>query len=694
MVKRRKRPQQDSSPTEAAATDRSEGLRLSWKTFVIGALLSVAGLAAYWPVSANGFVYFDDPSFITENHYVKNGLSSDSIRWAMTELYTDCWHPLTWLSLMLDAHLFGLWAGGFHLVNLGFHIASTLLLFGFLRYTTKRLWASAFVAGLFALHPLHVESVAWAAERKDVLSTFFWVCTVCAYSYYAARPAAWRYLAVLALYALGLLSKPMLVTLPVVLLLIDYWPLERFSLNGWHIKARQGTTAGRLIIEKIPLLVMALSVAVLTLMGQQKTAIADLSSIGLAARLVNAVNSCGTYIWQMFWPAGLAMFYPYPGKPAYTEALVWMLVFTAAFLTAARLAGRARYTLMGLLWYFVTLLPVIGLLQVGEQAHADRYTYMPLTGIFIILVWGASDAVRRYPRVRMPVAAMGVIILALCGSLTWCTARYWHDSIRLFEKTIASTGSNPKMEVLLAGELIKKGDVERATAILKAAGDRYPQDGMVFCGLGAVATAQGRAEDALKLFKKAAHVQPQLQEAYYSIGLTLTNLDRYGEAEGYLRKAAGMKFHNAKPYAYLGLTLMNLGRNEEAMDACRTATEFDPDIWVAHFVAARILLGKGDMAGAAAELAECNRLELRAATLADYGSCMMSAGKPQEAEKALRKAIEMQPGYASAHFNLGVTLAELGRRTEAAEEVRRAASLDPNNQRAKDLLKLLTEGQQ
>jgi hypothetical protein len=368
---------------------------------VICMALAAAVAAAYAPLWDAGFAGLDDHLYVSGNPHVQQGLTREGVAWALGSTKASNWHPLTWLSLMLDCQLFGAGAGSHHLVNVGFHVANSVLLFLVLRRMTGRRWPSALVVALFALHPLHVESVAWVAERKDVLSTLFWILTMGAYVRYARRPGVLRYLPVFAFLLLGLMAKPMLVTLPFVLLLLDYWPLGRLARAeaGATGLAPSGEVAGgrrakvwRLVLEKVPLLVLAAASCVVTFAVQRHgEAVMPLERLALPARMANAAVSCVAYLGKMVWPQGLTVLYPYPAdRPAWevAAAAAFLLAVTAA---AAALVRRRPYLAVGWFWYLGTLVPVIGLVQVGEQPMADRYTYVPLIGTFIMVAWAAGD---------------------------------------------------------------------------------------------------------------------------------------------------------------------------------------------------------------------------------------------------------------------------------------------------------------
>jgi protein O-mannosyl-transferase len=350
--------------------------------------LVLVNVAVFGAVRHFDFVTWDDPPYVTENPIVRAGLTWSGVVWAFTTAHGPYWHPLTWLSHMLDVQLYGLHAGGHHLTNLVLHVSNSVLLLLLLRRMTGALWKSAAVAALFAVHPLHVESVAWVAERKDVLSTLFWILTMWAYLTYARRPGAGRYAAVLLVFALALMAKPMVVTLPLILLLLDVWPLGRVSLS-WH----------RLVLEKTPMFALSAAAGVATIVVQQRVgALAAITSVTPGLRVANALVSYGNYLAKTLWPARLAALYPYPQSlPAWPWLLTCGFGLAAISVAAVRLAPRRPYLMMGWFWYLLTLLPVIGLVQVGPQAMVDRFTYVPLVGVFVIVVWGASDALGTGP---------------------------------------------------------------------------------------------------------------------------------------------------------------------------------------------------------------------------------------------------------------------------------------------------------
>src|SRR5208337_1542954 len=418
-------------------------------------ILTAVTIGAFWQLKDNGFITYDDPAYISENPQVQGGLSRSGFLWAFSATtVAGNWHPLTWLSHMLDCQLYGVNPRGHHLTSLFIHLVNTLLLFWVWVRLTKRLWPSALVAALFAVHPLHVESVAWAAERKDVLSAFFWLTTMWAYLRYVERPGMGRYLLLPLSFALGLMAKPMLVTEPFVLLLLDYWPLGRWPqrpvVNSGRKKGKPTPGSGphpaawRLAWEKAPLFVLAAISCLITIIMQKGAgAVASMDKLPLGARLSNALVAYVSYLVKMLWPRNLAVFYPHPlsGFPGWQIAGAGLLL---AGVTALVLRGARRYPYLpvGWFWYLGTLAPVIGIVQVGAQAMADRYTYLPLIGVFIILAFGAADlGAGRRPR-QLALAASFSLALLACLIFSWRQAGYWRNSQTIFTQDLAVTGNN------------------------------------------------------------------------------------------------------------------------------------------------------------------------------------------------------------------------------------------------------------
>ncbi len=509
-----------------------------WK--IIACLfLVVATLAIYGDLGTHQFINFDDNIYVTANPPVQAGLTLTGLVWAFTTLHAGFWIPLTWLSFMVDSQLFGLHPGGFLLTNLLFHIASVLLLFGWLLRTTRAPGPSFLVAALFALHPLHVESVAWVTERKDVLSTFFCLLTMWAYLWYAEHPGLGRYLLILVCFSLGLMAKPMLVTLPFVLLLLDYWPLGRWpqkspgsAKNSGTPKPDPGVPLGRLIWEKAPLLALVVIFIVLNLYAQREQAATDpiyLTILPLSVRLANALAAYVTYLVKMIYPSGLAVFYP-NSRDAFPlwQRLAAGPVLALISLLIIRPTRRRPYLLVGWLWYLGTLVPVIGLVA-GEQALADRFTYVPSIGLFIMAAYGMAELAARWrlSRFLLPVGA-GVVLSAfmIC---TWVQVRYWRDSIALFEHTLKVTRGNPLIENNLGVTLAAQGKTDQAmahyTEAMRLASDYADPHN----NLGVALAQQGKITEAIIRFQEAIQIRPDFPAAYANLGLAFAiqgNIDK------------------------------------------------------------------------------------------------------------------------------------------------------------------------
>ena len=410
------------------------------------------------------FVNYDDPQYVTANYDVQAGLTFESIRWSFTATHANNWHPLTWLSHMLDCQIYGMNPGHHHMTNVLFHILNTLLLFFIFKRISESIWKSAFVAALFALHPLHVESIAWVAERKDVLSTFFWMLTLWSYAGYVERPRLDKYLLLILFYILGLMAKPMLVTLPFVLLLLDYWPLKRFHLKSSDNENPevQRTFYFGLILEKIPLFLLSAASGIVTYLVQKSSgAVSSLDAIPFHDRIANALVSYVVYIGKMIWPHNLAVLYPYPRSIALWKIVGAGLLITLITVLVLRLLRSKPYLAVGWLWYLGTLVPVIGIVQVGSQAMADRYTYVPLIGIFIMITWGISDWVSKRHYRRFGLFMVTAVILSLLMITSRLQVKYWSNSVMLFDHAIDVTGENSTAQLNLGEALAEQGNIEK-----------------------------------------------------------------------------------------------------------------------------------------------------------------------------------------------------------------------------------------
>lgn len=518
--------------------------------FLIYALLTTGIIIAYEPVRFNDFVDFDDDDYVTENPQVEAGITRQSLIWAFTTSHAFNWHPLTWLSHMLDCEFYGLKASGHHFTNVLFHVVNSLLLLSVLKRMTGSLYSSAFVAALFALHPLRVESVAWLAERKDVLSSFFWMLTVVAYIRYAERPSIRRYLPVVLAFGLGLMAKQMIVTLPFVLLLLDYWPLARFTLKGLRLhrsvpKISVASTS-RCILEKLPLLVLSVITSIAVYRVQQGEGILRTwVDFPLNVRLANALVCYISYIWKIIFPTSLAALYPHPGNslPLW-KPIVCFVILAFVSLVVIQKVRKYPYLAVGWFWYLGTLVPVIGLIQVGDQAMADRYTYLPSVGIFIIVAWGAAELVAKWQYIKIPLAILVVIAV---GVLTICTrmqVRYWKDGLTLYGRAVNVTKNNFIMHNHYGRCLLQKGNLEEAlwhfneslrinSAYLK------PRK-----NIGKIYLAQGRYDEAVKHFNEVLIFRKDWFDLRYSLGLAYIHLGNYDQAIIHLTEAVELRPHS------------------------------------------------------------------------------------------------------------------------------------------------------
>lgn len=461
------------------------------------------------------FINYDDPRYVYENTKITSGLTLSGIGWAFTHIHSMNWHPLTTMSHMLDCQFYGVKAGWHHFTNVLLHTIAVILLFLALRGMTGALWRSAFVAAVFAIHPLRVESVAWIAERKDVLSGVFFMLTLLAYAYYVRLPSLGRSLLVAFVFACGLMSKPMLVTLPFVLLLLDYWPLDRIRGQLW-----------KRVLEKIPLIVLSVGSSLATFIAQ-KGAVGWTEELPILERTNNAIVSYVLYIWQMFWPINLAVFYPHPEN----RLPLWEIISAALLLicaTAAAIAVRKQrpYFLTGWLWYLGMLVPVIGLVQVGWQGHADRYTYLPQIGLYIAVAWGVADLTALWRHQRTIIIAAAILVISLLGVSGWAQTSYWRDSETLFKHALAVTTNNDVAENNLGVVFLGQGRVDEAISLLQAAVDLRPDNSPAHENLAKALLQKGEVANALIHYQKLLELQPDNIEVHNIVGTVLVQQRR------------------------------------------------------------------------------------------------------------------------------------------------------------------------
>lgn len=546
-----------------------------------------------------GFVNYDDPAYVSENRQIQAGLSWQNIGWAFTHVHSHNWHPLTTISHMFDCQVFGLKPGAHHFVNVLLHSLSVVLLFLLLEQMTTgpsrtgTIWRSAFVAAVFAVHPLHVESVAWISERKDVLSGLCFMLTLLAYVHYSRKPNAVRYATMSIPFVCGLLSKPMLVTLPVVLLLLDYWPLQRWQSDKREVQRAKSKEQNQisgfqrfsvsaflsvrgLVVEKIPLFVLALGSAIATLIAQ-RGGILQMAHLPLTWRIANAASVYLIYAWQMFWPLNLAVIYPHPGQlPIWETALATALLILVTVL-AIVLRKRRPYFISGWFWYLIMLVPVLGLIQVGSQAHADRYTYLPQLGLYVAVVWGIADLLQSFRYRREICAVVAPLIIAMLGWRSWIQTGYWRDTERLWSRTLTVTGQNDFAHFGLGEFLLKVHRLDEAIAQFKIVLASHPNDPDANFQMGYAFMEKGDADAAMVHFEQTLKAKPENSDAETNLGNVLLKSDRVLKAVEHFRVVVRHEPSSALAHYNLAVGLHRLGQLPEAIAQYKEALAIDPN---------------------------------------------------------------------------------------------------------------------
>jgi len=642
-------------------------------------LLGFLTLLCYLPATRHNFINVDDPLYILENPHVTTGLTWSNIAWAFGAGYAGNWHPLTWISHMLDCQLFGLNPAGHHFTSALLHTANTLLLFLWLRMATGRMWPSLFVAAFFGWHPLHVESVAWASERKDVLSTFFFLLSLMAYTRYVTRSriageaaqkgitghtlpadsgldgsqftdhgsritdhASFWYLLTVAIFALGLMSKPMLVTFPFVLLLLDYWPFQRFVFPRPPV---------RLLLEKVPFLALSLAASVVTFRVQSTWgAVATMQSFPLPLRIETSLHAYGQYLLKTFWPEHLAAIYAYaqhPNVPAVLGSGLLLLIISVAALWTAR---RLPFFFTGWFWFVGTLVPVIGLVQVGGQAMADRYMYIPSIGLFAAIVWLVDAWVERSPqntllRLRPAFSVLAFIALAACLVRTSSQLKYWQNSEILFRHSLAEAPQN-------------------------------------YCAFGKSLDDLGRKDEAFAAYSEALRLAPHLEEARYNLATLLAGRGQFDEAITNFEIALQDNPRHAAAWHNLASTLLKAGRIREARECMLRAVDLKPDDPLIHCDLGTLFLTESEFDSAAAQFSEALRLKpAYTEALMNLAVTLLKQGKTNEALAHFSQAVRLDPNNPDARFNLGLALLEQNRPAAAEPEFAAGLRLRPDETR-------------
>jgi tetratricopeptide (TPR) repeat protein len=652
--------------------------RLPRRELLVGLLLALITFGVYWPVRNYEFVNYDDPDYVYENPFVLRGFSRAGIVWAFGRVAGEhtYWHPVTWLSHMLDCQLFGSNAGGHHLVNALLHAANALLLFLALSKMTGAVWRSAMVAALFAWHPLQVDTVAWVTERKNVLSTCLWFLTILAYLRYTRRPGAGRYALVMACFALGLMAKPMLVTVPLILLLLDFWPLGRVGLDSETGKLK---TLWPMVREKIPLLALSAASAVITIVAhQQLKSLAATDELPVAARLANGLVSYARYLKKTVWPVDLSVLYPHPGKwPDWEVAGAGALV---AILTGWTVwAARSRpYLLAGWGWFLVTLLPVIGIIQASSQSMADRFAYVPSVGLFVMVVWLAGGLAPAWPYRRIALGLAAVAVLATCLATTRLQLRHWQNSEALFRHALRVTGGNDTMHYNLACALAREHKLDEAAAEFATTLKLNPGRVDAHANLGVVFQMQGKTAPALAEFEEVLRRDPGKASAHNNLGMALQEQGKVTEAVAQFEEALRLKPDHPEAHNNLGRALTAQGRTNEALAQFTEALRLKPEYDDAHYNLGQFLLSQGKTEEAARHYAAALQSRPDYAE-ADYelGVILAGRGQSREATGHFEAALIHRPDYAEAHYQMGVLLAAQKQTREAITHYRAAARLKP-----------------
>ena len=622
-----------------------------WRLAILIASLVMTIAAVYGGVLRCGFVY-DDEIYVSREPHVAAGLTADTIAWAFETIDGGIWDPLVRLSHLADVTLFGLDAGAHHRTNLLIHAANAALLLLVLFRMTRRLWPSAMAAALFALHPLHVEDVAWISARKDLLSTLFWLLAIQAWVRYTERPGVRRYLVVAACFALGLMSKPMLVTFPFTLLLLDVWPLGRLGSGeggGGGIGEKPGSTPWRLVVEKAPFFLMSAASMAIAFVGQKKGGALELTeTLPAASRISNALVSYVSYLGQTLWPSRLAVFYPHPGLslPLSKGVAAGLLLATITALTLLwPPLRRMKYPAVGLLWFLGTLVPVIGFVQFGGHARADRFTYVPLIGIFVAAVWGAADLASRRAIPRSALAALSAAILIPLAITSHAQVRHWESNATLFSHALEVTRDNHVAHQYVAVAFAR----------------------------------EGRYDDAIAHFREAVRIRPGFSTIWMNLAGALLSAGRTGEAIEAYRQSISLRPENADSHFHLAMVYEQQGDHDQAISLLRETARLDPKFAMARYSIGVIFAGQGKTGEAIEEFAAAVRIDPDSIEAQNnLGALLADRGRFAEAVPHYREALRISPTEPLTHRNLGRALESLGKNDEAIAEYQAALRLRPD----------------
>jgi tetratricopeptide (TPR) repeat protein len=547
------------------------------RAVLVYSVIILTTLSVYLPVKDFDFVVYDDYDYVFDNPRVKEGLTFKNVLWSLIATKVSNWHPLTWISHMTDIQIFGMNAGGHHLTSVGFHILNTVLLLVWLNAMTGEFWKSSFVAALFAIHPLHVESVAWIAERKDVLSTFFCFLTLLFYTLYCQKKNRQQYLLSLFFFICALMAKPMVVTLPFVFLILDYWPLKRYpEVFSKDIPVQDLRVIGRLLVEKVPFVMFSLLSCLKTLTVQHST-VASIDLFPLIPRTANSIISYSEYISKMVFPFPLAVLYPYPRIIFLWKVIASLfIVLSISFLVIRRLR-RSPWLAVGWFWYIGTLVPVIGLVQVGVQGYADRYTYIPLIGLFIMIAWQVPEMVQSWKHKTIALSVSAAGILSVLCVLTSLQIRHWENSITLFEHALKSTSENYVAHHNLGFSLAERGNFDEAISHYNKAIQIFPFFADSHNNLGFISSKRGNFQEAILHFQNAIEYNPNNVQSYYFLANLYFELKQIDNAIIYYSKALEIRPDYVEVINNLGISLALIGKSDESLAHFKEAIRIDPD---------------------------------------------------------------------------------------------------------------------
>ena len=666
-------------------------------------VLGLTTFALFWPATGNDFVNFDDMDYVTTNHQVQSGLTWRTVQWAFTHTVSCNWHPLALLSHALDCQLYGLQPWGHHLTSVLLHAANAVLFFLLLHRLTGSLWRSLFAGLLFAWHPLRVESVVWISERKDVLCGFFWLLTLLTYVRFtelstpsspgsgATRSSKAKvfYSLTLAMFACALMSKPMAVTLPFVLLLLDFWPLKRVATEGWRAAGNK-----KLVFEKVPFFILAAVISGIAFIVQHNgKATQTLEHLPFGPRITNALVSYLDYIAKLFFPVNLAIYYPHAASLSWALVLAAVIILAGVSVLAWRNRSRFPYLLVGWFWFLGVLVPVIGLVQVGAQAMADRYTYLPSLGLLMALIWGLSELVSHKIVLRYILVGCGICALAGCWVLTRQQISYWHDGVTLFEHSLAVTADNAVARNTLGSALVLAGRNEEALHDFEAAIRLTPDYPELHNNYGNLLALQGRQDEAFAEFQTALKLKPDYADAHFNYGNALLSRQRTVEAIAEFQTVLRVDPDDREAYYKLGNIFAAQNRLDDAIAEFQEAVRIAPDFCEARNNLGSLLNRAGQTDAAIAQFQAAIRYR-PGYTEAHYnlGLALMKASQLDGAIEEFQTAARLTPDFVPAHYSLGLALEKAGRAEDAAAEFQTVIKLKPDNAAAHDKLGIILAG--